>query len=106
MHFIFFQFLKYVSISGLTTLPTRAFAGCRRLEEVDLGEGLEDTGLSPFFGCGMLKTVKIPETLKNTHLLAFSGCGVQTIIICANTLFDCFRVRMLLSEEDRMKAYD
>jgi len=54
-------------------IPTTAFNGRTKLEEVDLPEGLLYIGAAAFFECGNLKHINIPSTVKWIGMRAFDG---------------------------------
>jgi hypothetical protein len=61
-------------VPGHTTIGTQAFAGCKQLESVILGEGMKKIPPVAFAGCTNLKNVHIPETVKEIAGDAFAGC--------------------------------
>lgn len=65
---------KVILPSGMHYLGTRAFKNCKNLEEVYIGEGLEEICNECFYGCGNLKIVKVPKSLKSIRYGAFSSC--------------------------------
>ena len=48
---------------SITVIPHEAFRNCRRLEEVELSEGLLEIGVEAFHDCIGLKRITIPSTV-------------------------------------------
>ena len=48
---------------SITVIPQKAFMYCRKLEEVELSEGLLEIGVEAFHDCIGLKRITIPSTV-------------------------------------------
>ena len=80
--------LKTIVIGNLVkAIPDDASIGCRNVENLTLGSGLESIGANAFSG-GLLSEVVIPSSVRSIGAYAFSnnnlksviiGCGVETI---------------------------
>ena len=66
--------LKHLIVEGSPVIHVQAFAGCKQLENVILGEGMEQIPPAAFANCTSLKDVHIPETVKEIAVDAFYGC--------------------------------
>ncbi len=65
---------KTISLSGIRTISTCAFAFCDDLTHVTLSEGLTDIASQAFYSCSKLKHVTIPESTATIGRKAFEGC--------------------------------
>lgn len=67
-----------VKISGkaykVTAVNARAFAGCRKLSSLSVGQNVAVIGKEAFAGCKSLKSVKLGALVKRIKAGAFSGC--------------------------------
>ncbi|KAL7540976.1 LOW QUALITY PROTEIN: hypothetical protein ACHAXR_010534, partial [Thalassiosira sp. AJA248-18] len=59
---------------SVTRIPPRAFQDQRKLEEVELCEGLQEIGENAFRGCVSLRRIKIPSTVVRMLDYAFYNC--------------------------------
>ena len=59
---------------SITVIPHEAFRNCRRLEEVELSEGLLEIGVEAFHDCIGLKRITIPSTVTIIGIHAFMWC--------------------------------
>ena len=59
---------------SVTELVSTSFNDRRRLEEVELCDGLVHIGRHAFEGCHKLRRVNIPSTVSVINNYAFSGC--------------------------------
>lgn len=90
--------LEKVSFEGggeLTTIPSRAFAGCESLEEITIGEGVTTIDDYAFSTCTGLKTLTLPSTTQILGENIFTDCkNIETVKLYASTapefLTNCF----------------
>ena len=77
------QSIKRVTVHGLIyTVSPGAFAGCLRLTEVTLKEGVDSIGMRAFAGCLMLQDVTLPESLVFISADAFpENCGATFHVV-------------------------
>ncbi|MBR2735177.1 MAG: leucine-rich repeat domain-containing protein, partial [Clostridia bacterium] len=62
------------------TIGQNAFNGCRNLNELKIGDGVETIENWAFMGCTSLTSVKIPWSVKNINNCAFYNCsGLETL---------------------------
>ncbi|KAL7523523.1 hypothetical protein ACHAXR_000222, partial [Thalassiosira sp. AJA248-18] len=60
--------------ASVTRIPPRAFLGLKKLEEVELCEGMEEIGGQIFFNCRSLRRITLPSTLLRIPDYAFYLC--------------------------------
>lgn len=82
---------------GLTSVPMRAFEGCKSLKSIALPSSVTTIGQQAFRGCSSLAAVSIPSSVTEIGIGAFQGCtslaavtlaaGVATI--CATAFSGC-----------------
>lgn len=67
------QELTGIKLSSITEIRSFAFAGCYKLEHVQLPEGLQLLDTGAFVSCISMKTLRIPRTTHtiNNHAMAF-----------------------------------
>ncbi len=58
----------------VTTIWNNAFANCKKLHTVDMGNGVETLIQKTFSGCEKLENLKLSPNLKQSDDAAFSGC--------------------------------
>lgn len=58
----------------VTTLSDGAYAGCKDLKTVELGDNVKKIGKGAFKNCTNLKTVTFPANLKTVSAEAFKNC--------------------------------
>ena len=64
-------------------IPHEAFRNCRRLEEVELSEGLLEIGVEAFHDCIGLKRITIPSTVTIMGIHAFMWCDkLEEVELC------------------------
>ncbi|MCR5348083.1 MAG: leucine-rich repeat domain-containing protein [Bacilli bacterium] len=66
--------LRHLALKGEGKLPENAFRNCASLEEVIIGEGIDEIGERAFEGCKGLTNVALPEGLKDIGPFAFASC--------------------------------
>ena len=59
---------------SVTAIPARTFEDCKKLEEVELPEGLIRIGDWAFAKCTSLRSINIPSSVLEIHRDAFSEC--------------------------------
>lgn len=65
---------------SVKTIPPYAFAGCVRLEAVNLPNNIESIGKYAFAGCSAIKKITIPENTQNIGEGAFENCrNIRTV---------------------------
>ena len=75
-----FSDVTEVSIPGeVEGMPVRridseVFKGCRDLQSVQIGEGVEEISFDAFYNCSSLSSCTLPGTLTRIGSNAFSGC--------------------------------
>ena len=68
---------------SITVIPHEAFRNCRRLEEVELSEGLLEIGVEAFHDCIGLKRITIPSTVTIIGIHAFMWCDkLEEVELC------------------------
>lgn len=81
--------LEKISFEGggeLTTIPSRAFAGCESLEEITIGDGITTIDDYAFSSCKKLKTLTLPSSVEIIGTNVFSGCkSLETLRLYAPT---------------------
>lgn len=60
-----------------------AFADCRALAHVTIGDGVSDIGTSAFAGCVSLAELYIPPSVTAIGNELFKHCRPQLVICCA-----------------------
>ena len=65
--------------SGIKTLPSRVFAGCRRLRELVLPEGLESMEEGALAYCEQLTELTLPASVKHIGGGAFASTGLTAL---------------------------
>ncbi|MGN0028375.1 MAG: leucine-rich repeat domain-containing protein [Marinilabiliaceae bacterium] len=91
--------LEKITFEGggeLTTIPSRAFAGCESLEEIAIGDGVTTIDDYAFSTCTKLKTLTLPSSTEILGENIFSGCtSLETVKIYASSapefVTDCFK---------------
>jgi len=86
---------------SVKVIAARAFAGCQKLVEVELCEGLEVIGGEAFRDCISLKRITIQSSVRSIGSLAFGGCeGLVEVKLCEGlekigdyAFFDCVSLR-------------
>ena len=75
--------LKSLSLPGaVREIEECVFKGCKKLERVELGDGLEAIRPSAFAECPRLRHVKLPSTLRIIDSLAFFKCtSIEDMIL-------------------------
>lgn len=68
--------LQKVTLStGITSIGSHAFEGCRSMREIEIPEKLTvSIGAYAFKDCSSLKSVRLPEDVPQIQEYAFSGC--------------------------------
>ena len=66
--------LKYVTVTGTTTIPDYAFYNCSSLISIDLPKTLEIIGDYAFYGCSNLTGIVIPKNVTAIEKSAFTSC--------------------------------
>jgi len=82
---------------SVTVIPEEAFQARKKLEEVELNEGLLEIGLEAFSECKTLKKIKIPSTVIVIEESAFAECDMLEEVelseglleIKEDVFFDC-----------------
>jgi hypothetical protein len=72
--FVYLRFKKISLPNSLTEIGREAFKLCRDLEEIELGEGIEEIKYETFLSCKSLKRIKIPDSVRVIRSRAFEGC--------------------------------
>lgn len=62
-----------------TAYDSGIFARCKKLETINLPEGLEEIGNSVFKGCTALKHITLPNSLRTIGSCAFENTGISKI---------------------------
>lgn len=62
-----------------TAYDSGIFARCKKLEAINLPEGLEEIGNSVFKGCTALKHITLPNSLRTIGSCAFENTGISKI---------------------------
>ena len=64
----------------LTTLPAKAFSGCRKMVMVNMPSELTHIGEKSFSGCNSLGKLILPNSVVNIGIGAFENCESMTFI--------------------------
>lgn len=84
--------------ADVTSVGSKAFAGCNSLESVKFGgEELLTIDAKAFDGCASLKTLTIPESVTEIGVGAFANTGIEAIKLPAGLYSGCDIIRF--SEE-------
>ncbi len=89
--------LKKVTFIGQKTVEAGIFSSSAQLEELDLGEGLEEISKEMFQECKGLKKLTLPSSLKRIQKNAFQKSQFEEIEFNSNVslegenIFDCCR---------------
>lgn len=78
--------IEYIIPSGIKTIGTYAFYGCRNLVILDIPEGVTSIKEDAFYACLKLTNLNIPNGLESIEDFAFSGCSVLKTIEFPSTL--------------------
>lgn len=78
--------LRRVRIEGAEIIPDLAFASCKYITSVELGESIDNIGVRAFYDCRSLSEISLSNNLKEIDDDAFFGCDSLTEI----ELFDGF----------------
>ena len=89
----------------LTTIPSRAFAGCRSLTSITIPHSVTTIRSGAFSGCRSLTSITIPDEVTTIRSGAFSGCRSLTSITLPNSLTfignyvfsDCHRLTEIIN---------
>ena len=61
--------------TSVSVIPAVAFRKHKKIEEIELCEGLTEIGNDAFYGCRSLKHVNIPSTVNTIRKYAFQYCN-------------------------------
>ena len=67
--------LNFVRLSDKLTILDELFYSCSALEEVEIGDHVEEIGAFTFFECASLREISLPSSLKTIGTQAFAGCS-------------------------------
>ena len=68
---------------SITVIPEKAFYKCKKLEEIDLCEGLLEIGEYAFSQCSSLKRIQVPSSVTKICDSAFENCKrLEEIELC------------------------
>ncbi len=68
--------LKNITLpEGIAEIPTAAFYKCEKLMSVTIPASVERVGMYAFYGCENLKQAQLPASLKEIDAGAFYACG-------------------------------
>ena len=74
--------LQTVNIgNGTEVIGTQAFSGCTKLSRVTIGSGLKMINEEAFHNCKALKTITLPNAVKIIEAKAFYQSGLESIAI-------------------------
>lgn len=90
-------------IFGIREIPPRAYCGREKLKKVLIGEGVEYIGQKAFADCKRLEEVVFPKSLKTVREGAFQGCPVEALTIPENAV--CIE-RFSFRDTKRLKRVD
>ncbi|MBO7466762.1 MAG: leucine-rich repeat domain-containing protein [Bacteroidaceae bacterium] len=74
------SFDEFQYFTGLTSLESSAFLGCKKLKSVVVPKNVGTIYSSAFRGCNALTSVILPEKLRIIHAYSFLGCTSLTEI--------------------------
>lgn len=66
---------------GITYVPEGAFAGCKKLEKVNIPSSVKSIRDKAFWGCSNLTAVTIPDGVTSIGEMAFAETGLVRIVI-------------------------
>lgn len=58
----------------IRSIGTNAFANCKNLKRVEIGEGLTSLEVCCFGGCELLEEILLPDSLETVYDCAFANC--------------------------------
>ena len=70
--------------NSIQIIPTDAFAGCSSLTNVVLSDSVQSINQSAFYQCTSLKNIELPNSLQQIDLLAFGLSSIESIVIPAS----------------------
>ena len=73
-------------LEGILSIEEGAFAGCEKMEVIDLPSTVKRIGKDAFAGCKSLKTIILPEGLTTIEDGAFAGCESLTEVIIPSSV--------------------
>ena len=73
---------KKIVIEGIfESIPANAFCKCKRLESVEIQDGVTEIGVGAFAGCTSLTSVTIPDSMTTIREYAFNSCTTNVTIM-------------------------
>ena len=75
-----------IVISGLTSISSNAFAGCRSLTSITMPNSVTSIGRSAFYYCSGLTSVTIPDSVTSIGAGAFYNCSSLTSVTIPNNV--------------------
>ena len=65
----------------VVNIASAAFANCKYLQSLTIGDNVREIGIYAFSGCSNLRYVKIGKNVNAVYDHAFDGCGIQYLSI-------------------------
>ena len=81
MHYNIPASLKTVAITGGTSIPSYAFAGCGNIETILLSNGITSIGKSAFANCNSLTSINLPTGVTRIEEAVFESCGFTSFTV-------------------------
>ena len=95
--FAYCRGLQYVLLGdGIETIGSSAFKGCWNLEEIRIPSSVTEIGASAFSSCTSLRTVTIPDSVEDVGFLAFEATPFLTenlsdFVIVGDDILICYK---------------
>ena len=78
------RMVSAIDLSGVTVLSESAFANCGFLDEVELGNSMEEIGANAFINCTSLTSIKLPDSVQSIGDYAFANSAIATLTVPAS----------------------
>ena len=76
------KFMKVKITGTVNRIAESSFKECRKLQYVEIDEGVSSIGFNAFINCISLKSINLPSTINNIEARGFDGCTGELIINC------------------------
>lgn len=98
--------VKFVIPDSVTEISESAFAGCSKLEEINLPDSVTNIGEYAFSGCTSLHTLVIPESVTRISKgLCYDCTSLETVTLLSkinritdNAFYNCINLKKIISD--------